>query len=530
MFPSVLASLYYWKYGHSWVSCFCMDFFCYFSRQKITTFFVLCSCFSSFFVHAEENKILEKTDITRVGMDMFTTAYKWEQGSASWYTQEALMWFTKKLNEAIRSHATLGRLYGPGMCEGCAQVVHDSFDKALQEFLMSSPPSTTSADRSYAIVVAPHLDQKIRSKMTADLIRSLNVLIEQMVANISGQVREQMDGFRDSSAMGLYYDGDTNNSPYDLLDDIRKIDEIFFREVPEFWDYKNTSQNDASGIITGRFWSGTWGGWENYNIDLLSDIGEALWKKWSEWWNGSWNELAGDCEGWFCVTLDFISNKHYFLGWGQGKWNSSLQWIFERGLEWLIKNGDKRNLACKAPPTINFYESENDLNFEFSKIFSGVSIFVFWKTPTFLEGFLDRNTTTKKEQEKKDIKREDQETEDSLRRSFKRLWLDFDTPTNFKSSKEQIYQNVALRYWSEDAPAIAAVESLERWSEQYRQSLLHEWVGQSRAFTNEKETDSVKHFEKTFDEMTGRMKQVRQYNEDMKKVLTYLKEKPNCGN
>ena len=52
--------------------------------------------------------------------------------------------------------------------------------------------------------------------------------------------------------MGLYYDGDTDNSPYDLLDDIRRIDEIFFREAPEFGPYKNTRSEDASALITGK--------------------------------------------------------------------------------------------------------------------------------------------------------------------------------------------------------------------------------------------------------------------------------------
>jgi len=73
-----------------------------------------------------------------------------------------------------------------------------------------------------------------------------------MVDQITGQVKEQMDTFRDVSGMGLYYDGDTTNSPYDLLDDIRRIDEIFFREAPAFGSYKNTSKQDSSALITGQ--------------------------------------------------------------------------------------------------------------------------------------------------------------------------------------------------------------------------------------------------------------------------------------
>jgi hypothetical protein len=70
--------------------------------------------------------------------------------------------------------------------------------------------------------------------------------------------------------MGLYYDGDLNNSPYDLLEDVRRIDAIFFREPPAYGDYKNTSKDDASALITGQAHQGVWmGGGKNYDLNLL---------------------------------------------------------------------------------------------------------------------------------------------------------------------------------------------------------------------------------------------------------------------
>lgn len=47
-------------------------------------------------------------------------------------------------------------------------------------------------------------------------------------------------------------DGDINNSPYDILDDIARIDEIFFNEKIEFGNFKNSTKNDSSALITGR--------------------------------------------------------------------------------------------------------------------------------------------------------------------------------------------------------------------------------------------------------------------------------------
>ncbi|MCB9806847.1 hypothetical protein H6768_03025 [Candidatus Peribacteria bacterium] len=70
--------------------------------------------------------------------------------------------------------------------------------------------------------------------MSQSDVQALDTLVGNMVRDISQQTLDQMDYFRDVSGMGLYYDGDVDNSPYDLLDDIRRIDEIFFREAPEF--------------------------------------------------------------------------------------------------------------------------------------------------------------------------------------------------------------------------------------------------------------------------------------------------------
>ena len=69
---------------------------------------------------------------------------------------------------------------------------------------------------------------------------------------------------------------------------------------------------------------------------------------------------------------------------------------------------------------MNVWELEGDFNFEFKRIFSGVSVSVAWKLPTFLDGFFDRNTKKKSGESEKEASRLDAETLDSLKRVFKK--------------------------------------------------------------------------------------------------------------
>lgn len=47
---------------------------------------------------------------------------------------------------------------------------------------------------------------------------------------------------------------------------------------------------------------------------------------------------------------------------------------------------------------------------------------------------------------------------------------------------------------------------------------------------HEANKDSIKHIEKTFDDLATRARLVRQFSEDLNKMLKYLREKPDCTN
>lgn len=129
----------------------------------------------------------------------------------------------------------------------------NGFDAALAKYYRETPPKLTTDEEAYFSVIGPFLHPKLRSAvLDVTTKRALNNRIKKMVESITGQVREQMNAYRDVSGMGLYFDGDVDNSPYDLLDDVRRIDDIFFRDAPAYGDYKNTSKQDANALITGQ--------------------------------------------------------------------------------------------------------------------------------------------------------------------------------------------------------------------------------------------------------------------------------------
>lgn len=502
---------------------------------------------------ATAQETLWQTDITEVGMNMYTTAYNWEVGSFSGYTADAFRGIAKKLNASLKDKEN-GMPVLVQKCGWCATIVDNWFDAALTKYYRETPPKMTTDEEAFFSVVNPYLHPKIRNADLGSAVRrELNNRIKNMVAGITEQTREQMDAYRDIAGMGLYYDGDRENSPYDLLDDIRRIDEIFFRDAPAYGDYKNTSKQDSEALITGQLRQASWvSTGENYDLNLLGDVKKALWEQNNNWSAGTasgWsNQATGDCASWYCVTIDFVQSSHYFLGWNSGwAWSAwanaratsagknSFQGIFEEGLEWITKNGDKRNFACKAAPAINFYETENDMNLSLSKIFSGLGIYYFWKTPQFLAGFLGRNDNTndtdKAEWKKWKQSQEDKRTEDALRDEFRANGLDYERPTNVKWSTDRAFTNAGIENGSINYQKSSdIVESVKRSQEYYQQLLKENGAWSNRALMHEANKDSIKHIEKTFDDLATRARLVRQFSEDLNKMLKYLREKPDCTN
>lgn len=478
---------------------------------------------------------LSKTDITKIGMNMYTTARQWEVETATGYDQEAFAKFSEKLNKMIANDLEL-KVAFQKICPDCDPIVSSDLDSDA-DFIhyIKTKPGTESATPDLGIIITRYFHSTIKEKLNGiptSLLQKFHDRATQMADNIRTQVQEQTAAYRDVSGMWLYYDGNTDNSPYDLMDDVRRIDEIFFREVPGFGSYKNTSANDAPALITGQLGTGTWWGGENYTIDLGSEISDAL----SGWdddsssgsSSGSDSELAGDCDSGYCITIDYIKNSHYFL-WSNSKGRNSFQGLFEEGLDWIIKNGDNRNFACKVSPTINTWESEFDLNILLKNVFSGASIFVFWKTPPFLKGFFDRNTSKTTTTSTSSTKtKEEQQTLDAIKTAFRRRWMDYDKPTNIKASLWQTLESVATDNASRNVAAVKAVDAINQAEKDMEQLLLASGSWQARPYVHDKGVESIKHMEKTFDETAVRTRMFYELTKSLKTIFEYILDKDEC--
>lgn len=468
-------------------------------------------------------------DLTKLD-NLFSVAYKWEKSSKEGYNSQAFTDFTKKLNAAIRSRQNKQPLFRDllELCE-CDDVVRTEFDDYIKS---NQYKDEETWEISFGIAVSDYFHKNLEKKpVWQSTIAALESLIQEMIDNIVEQVQEQMVAYESSSGMWLYMDGDVDNSPYDILDDIARIDEIFFNDPIGFGDFRNSTKNDSSALITGRVTQGTWASGENYNIDLASDVEEALGGGGGE--NGSSDNEAGDCDSGFCTTIDFIKNTHYFLWWS-GSTSPSFQWIYERWLDWLMQKWDKLNLACKAPPAIFQYESENTLMRKFKDSFKWVSISVNWRPSKLTAGFLDRNkTTTSADKEKKDAERKRQ-TLDTLKRTFKKFgFSDYARSNNIKWTDQDSYEIASMRY-SIDGPVNFwnAADGFKRGTTLYKASLKSNGAGDKSGspFVKAQTVDVVKHMEKAFDELLSRIRFLIQHIKDLSKILKYVEWKDYCQN
>lgn len=178
---------------------------------------------------------LSKTDITKVGMNMYTTAREWEVETASGYDQEAFEKFSEKLNKMIANDLELKVAFAK-ICPDCDPIVSSDLDSDA-DFIhyIKTKPGTESSTPDLGIIITRYFHSTIKEKlggMSTSLLRKFHDRATLMADKIRIQVQEQTAAYRDVSGMGLYYDGNTDNSPYDLMDDIRRIDEIFLGKYP----------------------------------------------------------------------------------------------------------------------------------------------------------------------------------------------------------------------------------------------------------------------------------------------------------
>lgn len=450
-------------------------------------------------------------------MNLYSTARKWEEEKGGEYMSDWLKGFSKKLDKAFKKDAQLYKFFEKWYCEGCDSVVSEDLDEALIEYLGKVPALTKNSAYDYASVVKPYLDKSIKNLNTDD-IRALNTLMNIMVDSIVGQIKEQMNSFRDISAMWLYYDGDTDNSPYDLMADIKKLDSQHLNEPPDYWSYKNTRASDIDGLIsgksssTGKWWSGgiAWA------VASALGISAPIWKeKTVEAWG---------CSGGVCkpkgdnVWVALLDNKSFERVPHTG--NSTFQSIFEGSNDWLIKYGANRNNACKVAPTWYFLQWLFDPNASLAKLFS-MGVYPVQEVPELLKWFMNRKTRT--------AESEDQEAKDTLAWSFKKRWMNYERPTEILVAGMHRDVNATARLNSDKNVALSATnDAVARWQVEYQKYLLSQWAGIDNSAVGKHAAESSEHLNVAFEEIASRARSWNNFTKTLDTIFDYLLSKGEC--
>lgn len=148
-------------------------------------------------------------------------------------------------------------------------VVHQDFDTYTSQHIMQE-------STEWGVAIVPYLDNCIGSRVKATDISRLNEFLSDNMEEVRGQVQEQMDIAEDNQYLGQYYDCDTDNSSFDILADISKIQGLFFEESPLCNGYKNDLQENYPGIINLEIEQGEWATGETYRLDVIDEVTKKI--------------------------------------------------------------------------------------------------------------------------------------------------------------------------------------------------------------------------------------------------------------
>lgn len=189
-----------------------------------------------------------------------------EKNTTTLYYQQATKGFTKKLNIALKQNPSLKKI--SDQCGGC-DVFSETFDDYLATHLYATDVRAGWVGK---------IDTKVSLLQNASSEEStiLNRFIITSLVSVREQAKFLASTHSDLESPGAYGDENIQNSPFDLVNDQQKIAGLFMKEPPQYEGYTNTMKQDASGLITGQFQTGSWAQGTQYEIDLASDIASAL--------------------------------------------------------------------------------------------------------------------------------------------------------------------------------------------------------------------------------------------------------------
>ena len=69
---------------------------------------------------------------------------------------------------------------------------------------------------------------------------------------LTARTQREQATIENLSSLGLYMDGDTGNSDYDLLTDIQKINSVIFSQDIKYEGATNTSSKSFANLLAGK--------------------------------------------------------------------------------------------------------------------------------------------------------------------------------------------------------------------------------------------------------------------------------------
>lgn len=502
------------------------------STKSTILFSILCLCFFSvlssiFALQSPASDQSSAGEEQQEPENLYTEARKYEEEMAAKYTGDAMKWFSKKLDKAVKKDPELQRFFWKGYCDGCDSIVSPDLDQALIEYLWTVPPLTKNIAYDFASIVQPHLDPRISEVSMTD-IRGFNTLMNIMTDSIMGQVGEQMVLSRDIAPMGRNYDGKAEKWRPDLMVDIQDIDWILFDEVPVSWPNTNESEQQMAGLINGEEWP-TWQWWGDAGRDIPGALGIASsspvrWVAaetcWPGWCPGSVKKINTQ-------TTNFLKNNSYNFK-PQGSWNT-LESIFGSWTDFMTKYWANRPNPCKIPPTWFFFQWLFDQNASSDRSDSGwllAEMFSQWvhpvqEVPELLKWFMNRESRTPES--------EDKQIDDSIARAFKMSGMNALQPEAILvAGAERRFDAGARAATDKNLPASASVNALgyaEVAYNKYIESLGQPMKG---AFIKKHSIESAEHLSVAFKEMQARANSMNEYSKTFGTTAEYLNSKGDC--
>ncbi len=508
------------------------------STKSTILFSILCLCFFSvlssiFALQSPASDQFSAGEEQQEPENLYTEARKYEEEMAAKYTGDAMKWFSKKLDKAVKKDPELQRFFWKGYCDGCDSIVSPDLDQALIEYLWTVPPLTKNIAYDFASIVQPHLDPRISEVSMTD-IRGFNTLMNIMTDSIMGQVGEQMVLSRDIAPMGRNYDGKAEKWRPDLMVDIQDIDWILFDEVPLSWPNTNESEQQMAGLINGEEWP-TWQWWGDAGRDIPGALGIAS--------SSPVRWVASACPGGVCNlptnnvgsskgvninTVKVITNKSLIPNL-KNPWSNTLEGIFGKWVDFMTRNWANRPNPCKIPPTWFFFQWLFDQNASSDRSDSGwllAEMFSQWvhpvqEVPELLKWFMNRESRTPES--------EDKQIDDSIARAFKMSGMNALQPEAILvAGAERRFDAGARAATDKNLPASASVNALgyaEVAYNKYIESLGQPMKG---AFIKKHSIESAEHLSVAFKEMQARANSMNEYSKTFGTVAQHLSEKGDC--